>query len=193
MCSPWTSPSPPNTHAIAAVSTLPRHLRHSQNSLSVTFKLWLALGSGDVCETFSGQHWRQACVWGTFGCQTHFLSSSLFSLWLLSFPLRCPSEFTGDRCQNYVMASFYSTSISSSCLCLDWSMLSQRFLLLLCFCVLDGRVVRSDSDILGFCLCFPLLLFACLVFINLVLFCWMLVSWQWLDRIDIHRSGHVSY
>lgn len=24
--------------------------------------------------------------------------------------LRCPNEFTGDRCQNYVMASFYSTS-----------------------------------------------------------------------------------
>ncbi|XP_064591445.1 pro-neuregulin-1, membrane-bound isoform isoform X10 [Zonotrichia leucophrys gambelii] len=23
---------------------------------------------------------------------------------------RCPNEFTGDRCQNYVMASFYSTS-----------------------------------------------------------------------------------
>uniref|UniRef100_A0A673I3E5 Pro-neuregulin-1, membrane-bound isoform-like n=1 Tax=Sinocyclocheilus rhinocerous TaxID=307959 RepID=A0A673I3E5_9TELE len=58
---------------------------------------------------------------------------------------RCPNEFTGDRCQNYVMASFYSTSISSSCLCLDWSMLSQGFLLLLCFCALDGREVRSDS------------------------------------------------
>lgn len=27
---------------------------------------------------------------------------------------RCPNEFTGDRCQNYVMASFYSTSVSSS-------------------------------------------------------------------------------
>ncbi|XP_074809750.1 pro-neuregulin-1, membrane-bound isoform isoform X15 [Natator depressus] len=25
---------------------------------------------------------------------------------------RCPNEFTGDRCQNYVMASFYSTSTS---------------------------------------------------------------------------------
>ncbi|KAI2660140.1 Pro-neuregulin-1, membrane-bound isoform [Labeo rohita] len=33
----------------------------------------------DVCETFSGQHRRHAC----------------------------PNEFTGDRCQNYVMASFY--------------------------------------------------------------------------------------
>ncbi|KAK1800524.1 hypothetical protein P4O66_005743 [Electrophorus voltai] len=27
---------------------------------------------------------------------------------------RCPNEFTGDRCQNYVMASFYSTSVSFS-------------------------------------------------------------------------------
>ncbi|XP_044299923.1 pro-neuregulin-1, membrane-bound isoform isoform X9 [Varanus komodoensis] len=25
---------------------------------------------------------------------------------------KCPNEFTGDRCQNYVMASFYSTSTS---------------------------------------------------------------------------------
>ncbi len=117
MCSQWTSLHP---QTLTPSPLLPRH---SQNSLSVPFKLWLALGSGDVCEMLSGQHWRQACVRGTSGCQTHFLSSSLFSLWLLSSPLRCPNEFTGDRCQNYVMASFYSTSISSSCLCLDWGML----------------------------------------------------------------------
>ncbi|GAA6227213.1 pro-neuregulin-1, membrane-bound isoform-like isoform X5 [Lates japonicus] len=30
------------------------------------------------------------------------------------FLCRCPNEFTGDRCQNYVMASFYSMSIYSS-------------------------------------------------------------------------------
>src|SRR4029434_7448096 len=33
-----------------------------------------------------------------------------FSLVLFCSPLRCPNEFTGDRCQTYVMASFYSTS-----------------------------------------------------------------------------------
>ncbi|KAM8968002.1 pro-neuregulin-1, membrane-bound isoform 13-T15 [Sarcophilus harrisii] len=26
------------------------------------------------------------------------------------YSCKCPNEFTGDRCQNYVMASFYSTS-----------------------------------------------------------------------------------
>lgn len=45
-------------------------------------------------------------------------AASLFNcvaLLLLSLcVLRCPNEFTGDRCQNYVMASFYSTSLSSS-------------------------------------------------------------------------------
>lgn len=37
---------------------------------------------------------------------------------------KCPNEFTGDRCQNYVMASFYSTS-TPFCLCLNRSMLSR--------------------------------------------------------------------
>ena len=42
----------------------------------------------------------------------------LFSLFFFFYhcffvsSLRCPNEFTGDRCQNYVMASFYSTSTS---------------------------------------------------------------------------------
>lgn len=35
MCSQWTPPSPPNTHSIAAVSALPRHLRHLESTLSV--------------------------------------------------------------------------------------------------------------------------------------------------------------
>lgn len=36
------------------------------------------------------------------------LSSALF------LSIRCPNDFTGDRCQTYVMASFYRMSISSS-------------------------------------------------------------------------------
>lgn len=51
-------------------------------------------------------HWRSfflACI--------HLFSFSLFFLPLFFVSsLRCPNEFTGDRCQNYVMASFYSTS-----------------------------------------------------------------------------------
>lgn len=39
-----------------------------------------------------------------------FLCFFLYHFFLFVFPLRCPNEFTGDRCQNYVMASFYSTS-----------------------------------------------------------------------------------
>lgn len=35
-------------------------------------------------------------------------------LWLLFLSIRCPNDFTGDRCQTYVMASFYRMSISSS-------------------------------------------------------------------------------
>lgn len=186
MCSQWTSPSPPNTHSIAAVSALPRHLRHLESTLSVRVCQAAHL-SGVRCgqvhdgllsslptftpEILTNLHrlvmtklligsWNpggclrdiQRATPETRVCEGDFwVSNSLpvflsFSLWLLSFPLRCPNEFTGDRCQSYVMASFYSTSISSSCLCLDWSMLSQRYLLLLWFYVLDRQVVRSDRD-----------------------------------------------
>lgn len=42
-------------------------------------------------------------------------SSSSFSLSSALFlSIRCPNDFTGDRCQTYVMASFYRMSISSS-------------------------------------------------------------------------------
>uniref|UniRef100_A0A8D3CPW4 EGF-like domain-containing protein n=1 Tax=Scophthalmus maximus TaxID=52904 RepID=A0A8D3CPW4_SCOMX len=37
-----------------------------------------------------------------------------FTLEITPGSTKCPNEFTGDRCQNYVMASFYSMSISSS-------------------------------------------------------------------------------
>lgn len=84
-----------------------------------------------------------------FWVSTHFLS--LFSLWLFCFPLRCPNGLTGDRCQNYAMASFYSTSISFSCLRLDWSMLNQCYFLLLRF-VFPGRQIREFfCAVLGFC------------------------------------------
>lgn len=54
------------------------------------------------------------------------LALSLFSFSLIHHPpppslsvalflsIRCPNDFTGDRCQTYVMASFYRMSISSS-------------------------------------------------------------------------------
>lgn len=43
------------------------------------------------------------------------LISSLCSFGFL--PIRCPNDFTGDRCQTYVMASFYRMSTCLFCLC----------------------------------------------------------------------------
>lgn len=127
----------------------------------VTLGLWFGQLVGRVC---FNKHW--SCLWHllqrtpemhmgtgrTFGYPLTSSLSSLFSLWLFCFPLRCPNEFTGDRCQNYVMASFYSTSISFSWLRLDWSMLNQRYFLLL-HLVFPGR--RSGS----FLCCFGVLLY----------------------------------
>uniref|UniRef100_A0A8C4NY46 EGF-like domain-containing protein n=1 Tax=Dicentrarchus labrax TaxID=13489 RepID=A0A8C4NY46_DICLA len=47
-----------------------------------------------------------------------------FTLEIMPGSTKCPNEFTGDRCQNYVMASFYSMSISYSVCSRIGSMLS---------------------------------------------------------------------
>lgn len=58
---------------------------------------------------------------------------SLFSfLWFLFPSIRCPNDFTGDRCQTYVMASFYRMSISSSvCQCCMLELLCYELLVIL--------------------------------------------------------------
>ncbi len=68
------------------------------------------------------------------------------------FPsIRCPNDYTGDRCQTSVMAGFYSMSISSSCL----------------FVYLSALTLHAGYDVCA-CTCMPL-------FVHSEILCWFIM------------------
>lgn len=233
MCSQWTSPSPPNTHSIAAVSALPRHLRHLESTLSLrvcqaahlsgvrcgqvhdgllsslpTFTQEiltnlhrlvmskLLIGSwnpGRMFARHSASNTGDTRVWGGLlgvkltSCLPLFLSvTSVFPSqvpqWVYWWSL--PKLRNGQLLQ-YVYFLFLSV------LGLEHAQSALPPVALVLCSWPTGSQIRQRLLFLEYFLCFPFLLFACLAFINLVLFCWMLVSWQWLDKVDILQSGHI--
>lgn len=75
--------------------------------------------SVQLCGMLACRHGRVCGANTSDGCCGFLLLRSLTAVIFPSLSLslcvfRCPNEFTGDRCQNYVMASFYSMSLSSS-------------------------------------------------------------------------------
>lgn len=107
-----------------------------------------------------------------------FLLSSLSLVFSLS--IRCPNDFTGDRCQTYVMASFYRMSFS---FCLSVCLLCMRFWRLLFCYVMEWSVMIQSAScsnklirfIRDICVIHPIALW---LMVDLILEAmWSLTSW----------------
>ncbi|XP_035628680.1 pro-neuregulin-1, membrane-bound isoform-like isoform X1 [Oncorhynchus keta] len=103
---PPTQPGPPNTPKPVKKGTPTPHTQTTVESNDVVLPKFSATSTTAVVKTSShmtrcSDNQKNYCVNGG-ECFTLDITPGRSK-----FLCRCPNEFTGDRCQNYVMASFY--------------------------------------------------------------------------------------